>query len=335
MLPERGELAPLLESAGVEVRVHPLAVLRRGLLNPRGLASLGRAMRQDRRVLRGLVRSERVALVHSNTSAVLSGPGLGVPHLVHVREIYAGVFPGWPLYRRRLESSEGLACVSRAVAEQFSRRAFVLHDGLARVPRPRARDEARRELGVPDDRFLIALLGRVSDWKGQDVLARALAEPALAEIGAVGVVAGDAFQGQEHVEDDLRSLRDSLGLGERLRLLGFRRDVDTLFGAADVVVVPSKRPDPLPNTAIEAGAAGLPVVASACGGLPEIVDHGSTGVLVPPGDHRALSSALLALARDRGKAAVMGQRAAAVVPGRFSLPRMLSELEAHYETLLH
>ena len=87
-------------------------------------------------------------------------------------------------------------------------------------------------------------------------------------------------------------------MGERLRVLGFRDDVDRILGAADVVVVPSKRPDPLPNSAIEAAAAGVPVVAAAHGGLPEIVRDGETGVLVPPGDPAALAAAPRCLADD-------------------------------------
>jgi glycosyltransferase involved in cell wall biosynthesis len=335
VLAEDGPLSGLLGAAGVESRVLPLAVLRRGAMSPRGVASLGRALWRDRRELGRVVREERVALVHANTSVVLAGRRLGVPHLTHVREIYEGVAPAalWPLQRRRLARSDALACVSQAVADQFERRAFVLHDGLARTPRPPAREEARRELGLPGDRFVVALLGRVSDWKGQDVLARALAQPALADIGALGLVAGDAYPGQERFEDELAALRDELGLGDRLRLLGFREDVDTLLGAADAVVVPSKRPDPLPNTAIEAGAAGLPVVGSASGGLPEIVVDGETGLLVAPGDAAALASALRRLADDPERAATMGQRAAALIPERFSLPRMLRSLEEKYEDL--
>ena len=256
VLPERGELAAHLHDAGAEVVVHPLAVLRRSLLTPSGLVHLAGTARLDARSVAGLARERGAALVHSNTSVILAGRSAarhaGVPHVQHVREIYEGVPAArlWPLWRRRLERSDAVVCVSRAVARQF-KHAEVIYDGLPRTPHSALRThrtEARSALDLPDDAFVVALLGRVSDWKGQDVLARALVHAP----GVIGLVAGDPYPGDERSLDALVQLRDELGLGERLRLLGFRKDVDVVLGAADAVVVPSKRPDPLP----ELGARG-------------------------------------------------------------------------------
>ena len=323
----------MLEKAGADVVVHPLAVLRREALSPGGLLALRRALRVDAEVLSRLAREREAALVHSNTSVVLAGPALGRAHLMHVREIYAGAGPAplWPLWRRRLLRADALACVSAAVARQFgnSPKAFVLHDGLSRVPSRRPRDEARAALGLAGESFVVALLGRVSDWKGQDVLAAALAQ--LADVDAVGLVAGDPWPGQEGVLHELEA--SAAAQAGRLRLLGFRDDVDTLLGAADAVVVPSKRPDPLPNSALEAAAAGLPLVASSHGGLSEIVRDGETGLLVPPGDTGALTDALRRLAREPELRARLGDAAARDVGERFTVERMLAELEAAYERL--
>ena len=95
--------------------------------------------------------------------------------------------------------------------------------------------------------------------------------------------------------------------------LGFREDVDTVLGAADALVVPSTRPEPLGLVALEAGAAGLPVVASAAGGVAEAVRDGVSGLLVAPGDPAALAAALARLAADPGEAARMGRAGAQVV----------------------
>ena len=344
VLPERGELGELLEQAGAEVAVHPLAVLRRPLLTPLGTARLVRAAGVDRRVIGAIARERDVALVHSNTSVILSGGAIaraaGAAHLLHVREIYegAGGRAGaalWPALRGRMLRADALACISGAVAAQFggSPRAFVLHDGLPRSPEPVARGAARDLLGVPPDRFAVALVGRVSDWKGQDVLARALAEPALASIGAVGLVAGDPAPGAVVEAGRLDRLATALGVEDRLVRLGFRSDVDTVLGAADALVVPSKRPEPLGLVALEAAAAGLPVVASDHGGVTEIVRDGETGRLVPPRDPRALAAALRALADDPASAAEMGAKGRQDVAERFSLTRMLDELQAVYARL--
>jgi glycosyltransferase involved in cell wall biosynthesis len=332
VLPERGDLAPALEEAGVQTIARPLAVLRRALLGPRGLAATAARLARDKRELGRLVREQEPALVHANTSVVLAAQPVaraaGVPCVVHVREIYEGAAPRvlWPLLRRRLLKADALACVSRATAEQFgdAPNVSVVHDGVVRIPEPPPRDEARAALDLPADRFVVAVIGRISDWKGQDVLAAALEEPPLAEIAAIGIVAGDAYAGSERFERALA--------GRRLRLLGFRDDIETVLGAADAVAVPSKRPDPLPNSALEAAAAGLPIVASAAGGLPEILRDGETGRLVEP-QPTALARALRELADDPVSARRLGEAAAADVRRRFALDRMLAEVQALYDRL--
>jgi glycosyltransferase involved in cell wall biosynthesis len=340
VLPERGELAGLLEDAGVEAVVAPLAVLRRAQLRPRAAYRVARGLRRADAELEALARERGAALVHSNTSVILSGAplarALAIPHLVHVRELYPRVPVAWPLWRRRLLGADRLACVSQAVAAQFggSPNVGVVHDGLARAPVRAERSSARAALGLAGDAFTVAVLGRVSDWKGQDVLARALAEPPLASIGAVGMVAGAPWPGADAPLRELEQLRERLGLGERLRVLGFRSDVETVLGAADAVAVPSTRPDPFPNSALEAAAAGVAVVAAAHGGLPEMIRDGETGVLVPPGDAGALAVALRALADDAGRARRLGDAAAADVAARFSAGRMLALVQRQYEELL-
>jgi glycosyltransferase involved in cell wall biosynthesis len=337
-LPEQGELGPLLEEAGVEVVTRPLAVLRRSRPDPVGTA---RRLAADRRELPRLARERGAALVHSNTSVVLGGPAAGLPHVVHVREIYKGAGGAagralWPLLRRRLLRADALLCISQAVVDQFAdhENVSVVHDGLPRQPEPAERGAARAALGLDPQAFVVALVGRVSDWKGQDVLARALAEPALAEIAAVGLVAGDAFPGNERSERELRELAAALEIGERLHLLGFRDDIDNVLGAADAVAVPSTRPEPLGLVALEALAAGLPVVASDHGGVTEVVRDGGTGLLVAPGDPAALADALRRLAVDAGLAGRLGGAGAEWVRERFSRERMLAEVQETYDRVL-
>ncbi len=344
VLPERGELTGLLEAAGAEVIVHPLAVLRRSSLGPQGTARLARSSIRDRRVLGALARSRDVALVHSNTSVILSGNAVaraaGAPHLLHVREIYEGAggrvtAAAWPLFRRRMLRADALVCISRAVAAQFAGapKVSVIHDGLPRGPEDVPRQAAREALGLPPDRFAVALVGRVSDWKGQDVLARALADPALASIGALGLVVGDAAPGHGESAAALDRLAMELGVEERLLRLGFRSDVDVVLGAVDAVAVPSTRPEPLGLVALEAAAAGRPVVAAADGGVAEVVRDGHTGRLVPPGEAHALAAALRGLADDPAAAERMGRAGRADVAERFRLDRMLERIEATYDRL--
>jgi glycosyltransferase involved in cell wall biosynthesis len=337
VLPERGVLAPMLEDAGVEAVTADLAILRRAELGPR---SAWRMLRTEMRELEALARGRAAALVHSNTSVIVSGQRLaeriGVPHVLHMREIYPRVPLAWPLWRRRLLAADRLLCVSHAVAAQFphSERVAVIHDGLPRAPGRADRAAARAAIGLDPDTFVVAVLGRLSAWKGQGVLARALADAPLESIGAVGLLAGTSWPGVEGPVSELERLRDELALGDRLRTLGFEDDLATLLGAVDAVAVPSTRPDPFPNAALEAAAAGVPVVAAGHGGLPEMLRDGETGVLVEPGDPSSLASALRALADDPGRARAIGAAAAADVTTRFSAERMLAGVEAQYDALL-
>lgn len=340
-LAEEGPLADDLRAAGIEVVVRPLAVLRRALMSPRGLGQVARAFAADAGGLGRLARAREVALVHTNTSVTLGGAAAariaGVPHVWHTREIYAGFDRWWPAYRRMLLSADAIPCVSAATAAQFDAapQVSVLHDGLARPVIPASREASRAALGLPQDAWVVAVLGRISGWKGQDVLVRALGQPGLAERPDVlALVAGEPWRGEERHLKLLHETAAQLGVTARVHHAGFREDVEHVYGAADVVAVPSKQPDPFPNAALEAAAAGCCVVASAHGGLPELLHDGETGVLVPPGDALALADALAALHADPERVARLGAAAAADVGARLTPARMLSEVQALYDALV-
>jgi glycosyltransferase involved in cell wall biosynthesis len=321
--------------------IRPLGVLRRSLASATGLASVTAAAARDASAFGRLIKERDVAIVHSNTSVVLGGALAAAatrrPHVWHVREIYSRFTRQWPVYRRALRSARALPCVSAATASQFggpSDRVRVIYDGLALDPRRADRAAARRTLGIDPAAPTIAVLGRISDWKGQDVLVRALAESPLRERGAIGLVAGDVWPGAEDRRERLLELAETLRVHDRLRLIGFRDDVDTVYGAADVVAVPSTAPDPLPGAAIEAAAAGCAVIASDHGGLPEIIRDGETGRLVAPSDPRPLAQAAAELIDDPALRERLGHAAATDARARFAPQRLLDAIQALYDELL-
>lgn len=343
VLAEDGPLVGDLEDAGCEVLVRPLSVLRREVFSPSGLVRVAADWNGDALALARIARRRGSALVHTNTSVTLGGAPaarlLGVPHVWHVREIYAGFERWWPAYGRMLLSAAAVPCVSGAVRAQFDgfgrrARARVLHDGLALAPDPVARDEARAALGIAPDAHVVALLGRLSSWKGQRLLVEALGRPALRDDGrTVALLAGSAWRDDPALADELRARAAALGVEHRLSLPGFVDRVGLVYAAADVVAVPSVNPDPLPNSALEAAAAGCCVVAADHGGLREILDGGRTGVLVPPGDADALAATLAALRDDPDRRARLGALAAADVRERFGAERLAAGLQALYDEL--
>ncbi len=210
-------------------------------------------------------------------------------------------------------------------------------DAAALAPAtPRA--AVRAALDTPDDALVLLLAAHLSHRKGFDVALRALAE--LVGEGDAGgwSEAGGADHDGRHVvawiagdgpeRPALEALADALGIADRVRFAGRRDDVPDLLAAADVFVMPS-RSEGLGIAALEAMAAGLPVVASAVGGLGEAVVDGRTGLLVPPDDPAALAAALGRLVDDGALRARLG----AAGPGRVDEGFRPEQMVAAYEDL--
>jgi glycosyltransferase involved in cell wall biosynthesis len=333
-------LAADLARRNVEVVARPLAVIRREALSALGMSQLSARLASDTVALSRLIRQHDVALVHSNTSVVLGGASAaratGVPHVWHVREIYDRWGRLFRAHRRLLAGAAALPCVSVAASLQFGRAepVRVIHDGLAISPVRTQRSVARAKLGLPHDRPVIAVVGRITDWKGQDLLVRALAAPELRERGAVGLLAGDVWPGADHRREAVLALAAELDVADRLVLPGFIEPIADVYGAADVIAVPSTAPDPLPGSALEAAAAGCAVIAAAHGGLPEIITDGLTGLLVPPGDVEALVSGLTRLVEHARLRATLGSAASLDVRRRFAPERLHRSIQALYRELI-
>jgi L-malate glycosyltransferase len=156
-------------------------------------------------------------------------------------------------------------------------------------------------------------------------------------IAAAAQLAGDfpdvQFQivGNGPRRAELEALVHAKGLERSVVFLGHREDVSRLLSDADVFVLPS-RSEAFPNGAIEAMAAGLPVVASAVGGLLDLIEPGRTGLLLPPGDPDALAGALRQLFTDRALASRLGDAARTHVHQRYSFERMVTSFEELYTT---
>jgi glycosyltransferase involved in cell wall biosynthesis len=133
---------------------------------------------------------------------------------------------------------------------------------------------------------------------------------------------------------ELEQLARHRNLAPHVTFLGHREDVPALLSAADVFVLPS-RSEAFPNGAIEAMAAGLPVVASAVGGLLDLIEDGRTGLLVPPRDPEALVAALRSLVEAPARGFALGRAARAEVQQRYSFDRMVSSFEDLYLSMLH
>jgi glycosyltransferase involved in cell wall biosynthesis len=143
------------------------------------------------------------------------------------------------------------------------------------------------------------------------------------------LVVGDGA-GRAEIEGQIQAL----GLGQAVTLTGFRRDVPELLAAVDCLVLPALRSEGTPQVIPQALAVGTPVVASAVGGIPEIIEDGRTGRLVSPGDAGALAKVILAALDDPGSARGMALRGRELVLTRFNFAQQIERTEAVYRSLL-
>jgi glycosyltransferase involved in cell wall biosynthesis len=190
-----------------------------------------------------------------------------------------------------------------------------------------------RGLGIPEGAPVVLVVSRLNPLKGIEsfLQAAALVAPDFPTVRFV--VAGDTNPNERQYWSTLTSLTVRLGLTERLIFAGLRRDVPQLLSAAAVSVMPSLN-EALSNVVLESMAAGAPIVATRVGGSPEAISDGVNGLLVPPGDPRAMANAIAALLRDQSRARRLGDAARQSIHERFSMERMASATAQLYEALL-
>lgn len=164
--------------------------------------------------------------------------------------------------------------------------------------------------------FIVGHFSRLSPWKGQHVLVEALQ---YCPEHVVAVLVGDALFGEQDYVQQLHQQIKSLGLEHRVKFLGFRSDIPQLMTACDLVTHSSTAPEPFGRVIVEAMLCGTPVVAAAAGGAVELIDHGQTGWLTPPGDAKKLADIINTCQRSPDSAKKLAQQAQTQAAQRFDL----------------
>jgi glycosyltransferase involved in cell wall biosynthesis len=197
---------------------------------------------------------------------------------------------------------------------------------------PQQVEDLRRRWGADASTILLLLPGRLTRWKGQEVLIAALG--LLAQPRVRAVLAGDA-QGRTGYEHDLREAIAARGLNDRVVIAGHVADMPTAYLAADIVVSASTQEEAFGRVAAEAAAMGRPVIATDHGGSRETVVHGKTGLLVPPGNAQALAAGLRQLIElEKAGRAAMGARGREHIAANFTVEHMCAATLAIYRELL-
>lgn len=187
----------------------------------------------------------------------------------------------------------------------------------------------RRELGFADTDFVIGIVAVLRSWKGHGHLIDAVHRLAAERVPAKLLIVGTGPQ-----EEALKRKVRQLGLEDRVLMLGYRNDVPRLIGAMDCSVLPATKNEATSQALPQALAMKVPVIATAVGGLPEVVIDQETGLLIPSGDAEALCRALTWVHQHPAEAKQMAERGYAHVHANFTFERMVDRTEAVYRELL-
>jgi len=336
-----GNFLNLAEAKGIPLRIIPTFGRR---IDPlRDLITLVSLFR--------LMRRERPDIVHTHTAKAgalgrVAARLAGVPVVVHT--FHGSVFDGYfgPSVARFFQwierilalGTDTIVAVSERVAADLAERKIAPRKKIEVVPLglelgrfqdvQQRRGELRRELGVPPRAPLVGSVGRLVAIKDLGTLLRSMVQLSATQPDSILLVVGD---GPDRPALEMEAER--LGLGSRARFLGFRDDLERIYADLDVAVNCSLN-EGTPVALIEAMASGVPVLATAVGGTPDLLEEGRLGRLVPPGDPNALACALaesLSGGDDSAEKAALARRS---VLQRFSLDRLLGDLDRLYLRLL-
>lgn len=276
------------------------------------------------------------SLFHANLPGRVIGKLTGVPIIISSERTMA-MESEWRyrLNRWTIGMVDRVVAVSENVGEFCithirlpAEKVTVIYNGVTISTLPlNARQQARYELGLPDDALVCGAVNRLDPVKGIDDLLEAFTIVNQTHNTHL-IIVGEGPKSQQ-----LQALARKMGVSDRVHWTGYRADVHRLLPAIDIFVQPSVH-EGMAMTILEAMAASLPVVGTAVGGTPEVIVDGETGQLVPPGEPTALANAIMILLENPETRRRMGQAGQQRVKQRFSVEEMVQRTEQLYEDLL-
>jgi len=293
LIPRDGALRPALLSVVEDVRVANLAILSKRNLKTMRLRDAGavRAFIGKIWAARRMMRSYDVTYINTVTvmDYLLAACLVRRPRMAHVHEIPTGpaaLFFATLLVLSRAFLIFNSLATRKSFTVPFWQRSAIVWNGVARAPE--SADSA------PHSGLNLLLIGRFNSWKGQQVLLRAVAHlPPEYRVRVRVRLVGGVFADQVHFAAEIAHAIEELKLSDIVEMLPFAPDPSPHYSWADVVVVPSTKPEPFGLVAIEGMAAGRSIIAANHGGIAEIVVDGVTGSLITPGSVNSLTAAIV------------------------------------------
>ena len=340
--PEEGSMLNYALSRGVNPHVIP-EIVTAFSLTPRDVKAVIR--------LYQMIHRDRPHIVHTHTAKAgflgrIAARLAGVPvvvHTFHGHVLHGYYGPAKNSILRRVEQSlawftDRIVTVSERVKSELVAYGVAAAEKITVIPlgfdldpflhSRTQRGEFRQEMGLTEDTKLVGIVGRIFPIKNHGLFLESAARISAQETTVRFVIVGDGV-----LRPELERQARNLGIADRVLFTGWRHDLPRINADLDVLVVSSDN-EGTPVSAIEAMAAGCPVVATRVGGLPDLIDDQRTGRLVLPRDAKALASAVLDLLRSPETSRELGQNAMEVVRERFTVTRLISDMDHLYSELL-
>ncbi len=327
-----GQFTEKLTRAGLAYRIVPMGMWRKGKSFPLIPFSLYR--------IYSLIKRENISLVHANTLwdnpyACLPANCCNIPAVCHIRSTPK---PGM-LKKYFLHKSSRIITVSEytkgALGECNKVPVSTIYNGidLAYGQLDGASRRVRAELGFSPDNIVVGLISRLDPLKGQETLIQAAKQVVGKFPQTRFLLAGEPKDKTPDYLQQLKFMVKSAGLNAYFVFTGYYSNTIELTAALDISVLPSLS-EGFGRTNLEAMAQRKPVISTNIGGIPEVVEAGVTGFLIPPNDPDCLAQKLIELLACRDKRKLMGERGYKVVARKFDLNQQVKKVETLYEELL-
>ena len=347
LLPFDGPLKEALENENIEVVIAPVLKLYRKLFTPKNLIGFFKDIKAAFKIVNELHKKYQFTLIYSNTLAVLLGIMFAwknnIKHLWHVHEIIEkpSLFKKAFVGLLSLKSNTHIVYNSQATKVFWELNKSIINKGVViwngieiNTPESSTSElfDIRKNLFLAQpNEIILALVGRISRWKGQMILLDAFNNLVQKNENIKLVFVGAPPPNQEKFQEDLEERIASFKLNDKVLIIPFQNEIHKIWQAIDIAVVPSTEPEPFGMVAIEAMLAKKPIVASNHGGLKEIILQNETGFLVTPNREQELISALEKLIQSELLRKQMGENGQQRVIKEFSVANYVSCFENFFD----
>ena len=349
LLPFDGPLKEALENENIEVVIAPVLKLYRKLFTPKNLIGFFKDIKTAFKIVNELHKKYQFTLIYSNTLAVLLGIMFAwknnIKHLWHVHEIIEkpSLFKKAFVGLLSLKSNTHIVYNSQATKVFWELNKSIINKGVViwngiEIYTPESSTselfDIRKNLFLAQpNEIILALVGRISRWKGQMILLDAFNNLVQKNENIKLVFVGAPPPNQEKFQEDLEERIASFKLNDKVLIIPFQNEIHKIWQAIDIAVVPSTEPEPFGMVAIEAMLAHKPIVGSNHGGLTEIIENNATGFLVTPNSVQDLVIALEKLIQNELLRKEMGENGYLRVTTAFSVEQYVDSFEKFFKKI--